>query len=315
MTMACAATCVNTSISSASLIAFYSFDSVTTDATGTYPLTGLSSPNYVPGWIGSAINFNAANVERLNTSNLPINGRSFSIDFWFNALNVSSGWDIPFMGQYTAQLQRQCLFLTIYASSLYFGFFGDDTFGAALLTPNTWYHAAFTFDSTTMQRSIYLNGVLDAQGATTGALQAPTNPFTIGGAKVGGRVATVDSYYTGYIDHVAISTRVKSSCEIYLTANLACYFTFDTASPPLDSGASHLTAVNTGASLINGSINQALQFSSPMTYITVSGISALKSAANVAFSISMWVRPTTITGGATLIHASTQSNGQYLCAV
>lgn len=308
--MACAATCVNTSISAASLIAFYSFDSVTTDATGTYPLSWLVSPTYVSGWIGSAITFNAANSERLSTSNLPINGRSFSIDFWFYALNVSSGWDIPFMGQYTAQAQRQCLFLSIYFSTLYIGFFGDDTPGNTSLSPNTWYHAAFTFDGSTLQRSIYLNGVLDGQGSTTGTLQSSSQGFTIGGARVGGRVPTLDSYYTGYIDHVTVSTRVKSACEIYLAANLACYFTFNTASPPLDSGASGLTAVNTGASSVIGVISQALQFSSVMTYITVTGISALKSASNSPFSISMWVRPTTISGGGTLIHASTLSNGQ-----
>ena len=308
--MACAATCVNTSISAASLIAFYSFDSVTTDGTGTYPLSGLPSPTYVSGWIGSAISFNAANSERLSTSNLPLSGVSFSIDFWFNALNVSSGWDIPFMGQYTAQLQRRSLFLSVYNTALYMGFFADDTFGNTILSPNTWYHAAFTFDSSILQRSIYLNGILDGQGSAAGTLQSSSQGFTVGGARVGGRVPTFDSYYTGYIDHVTISTRVKSACEIYLAANLACYFTFNTASPPLDSSASGLTAVNTGASLVIGVISQALQFSSATTYITVSGISALKSASNSAFSISMWVRPTTVSGGATLIHASTLANGQ-----
>ena len=292
------------------MIAFYTFDSVTTDATGTYPLSGIPSPTYVSGWIGSAISFDAALAQRLSTSNLPLNGVSFSIDFWFYAANVSSGWDIPFMGQYTAQLTDQCLFLSIYFTKLYVGFFADDTFANTTLTPNTWYHAAFTFDSSTMLRSIYLNGILDGQITAYGLLQAASQPFTIGGARVGGRVPTVDSYYTGYIDHVRISTRVKSACEIYLVANLACYFTFNSASPPLDSSASGLSATNTGATLTTGAINQALQFTSANTYITVSGISALQTGNSPTFSISMWVRPTTIASGATIIHASTQANGQ-----
>ena len=216
------------------------------------------------------------------------------------------------MGQFSAQLQRQCLFLSIYNIRLYIGFFGDDSFGTTILSPNTWYHAAFTFDSSTLARAIYLNGNFEGQATTTGVLQSPVEPFTVGGAKIGGRVPTVDSYYTGYIDHVRISTRVKSSCEIYLAANLACHFTFNSASPPLDSSANLLSAANSGATLITGVINQALQFSSANTYITVTGISALKSGNNPSFSISMWVRPTTITGGATIIHTSTQSNGQYL---
>ena len=57
-----------------------------------------------------------------------------------------------------------------------------------------------------------------------------------------------------------------------------------------------------------GRVNQALQFSSAPSYVTINGISALTSS-NKAFTISMWINPTNVTGGATLIHASTQSNG------
>ena len=88
--MACAATCVNGKVSTASRTAFYSFDSVTTDAMGNYLLGGVSSLIHIPGWVGSAAAFDAANAQHLSTSNLPITLHDFSIEFWFYALNVSS---------------------------------------------------------------------------------------------------------------------------------------------------------------------------------------------------------------------------------
>lgn len=306
--MTCTATCVNTTTSTASRIAFYSFDSVTTDATGNYPLTGISSPNYVSGWIGSAISFNASNAQRLNTSTMPISFQSFSIEFWFYALNVSSGWDIPFMGQCTAHVQDKCLFLSIWYNRLAFGFFADDTVGTLNLSPNNWYHAAFVFDNSTRKRCIYLNGILDNQGTAVNTLQVTSASFTIGGARIGGRVLTLNSYYTGYIDHVTISGREKSACEIYLDANLACYLTFDSIMPITDSGPNFLVATNVGTlkSTI-GRVNQALQFSSSLSYITIHHITPLQSNFNT-FSISMWISATNINGGGTIIHTSTQSN-------
>lgn len=308
--MACAATCVNQTVSTASTIAFYSFDSVTTDATGNYPLSGMPSLTYVPGWIGAAASFDAANAQYLSTSNMPISLRDFSIDFWFYALNVSSGWDIPFMGQHTAQGTDLSLFLSIYFTRFCFGFFNDDVGGTTSITPNTWHHVAFVFQNSTLQRYIYLNGVLDVQATGFGPLQAVTGAFTVGGARVGGRVPTLDSFFTGYIDHATVSGRVKTACEVYLTANLACYFPLDSASPVTDSGPNFLTATNTGASLTTGRINQALQFSSSLSYITVAGIPGLATSATT-FTISMWIRPTTLVGGATLIHTATQSNGYF----
>ena len=309
--MACAATCVNQTVSTASRIAFYSFDSVTTDATGNYPLSGIPSLTYVPGWIGAAAAFDAANAQYLTASNMPISSTDFSIDFWFYALNVSSSWDIPFMGQCAGQGTSLCLFMSIINTRLCFGFFNNDIGGSTIITPYTWHHVAFVFENSTVQRYIYLNGVLDVQATAVGPLQATTGAFTVGGARIGGRVLTLDSFYTGYIDHVTVSGRIRTACEIYLSSNLACYFPLDSASPVLDFGPNFLTATNTGASLTTGRINQALQFSSALSYITVAGISALTTN-STTFTISMWIRPTTIIGGATLIHTATQSNGYFL---
>jgi hypothetical protein len=151
--------------------------------------------------------------------------------------------------------------------------------------------------------------VLDASRLIGNSFAGTTGNFTIGGAYIGGS-STTTVYYSGYIDHFTISSRAKSACEIYLDAALACYFTFDSALSLNDSGPNFLTATNTGATSTTGRINQALQFSSSVSYITIEGISAL-TFSNTVFTISMWINPTNVVGGATLIHASTQSNGAY----
>ncbi len=279
-----------------------------TDATGNYPASGISSPNYVTGWVGSAVNFTASNAQRFSTGNILLNSRSFTIEFWFYATDISA-WDYSFMGEYFGQTQDQCLFINIRYQKLFFGFFSDDTSGTTTLVINTWYHGAFVYDHTIRQRYIYLNGVLDRQTGVSNDFLGSSVPFTIGGAEIGGSTSP-NVYYSGIIDHVTVSDRAKAACEIYLDANLACYFTFDSASSVVDSGPNFLIANNTGATAVNGRVNQALQFSSSLSYITVNGISALNFEYNF-FSISMWINPTNVTGGATLIHASTQSNGSY----
>ncbi|CAF1074575.1 unnamed protein product [Rotaria sp. Silwood1] len=156
-----------------------------------------------------------------------------------------------------------------------------------------------------------MNGAVVGQSSGVGPLETTSGAFTIGGARIGGS-ATLDVYYTGYIDHLTISNQTKSSCEIYLDAILACYLTFDSAVSLVDSGPNFLNVTNNGGTIVSGRVNQALQFSSSLSYFTVSGISALKSQYTV-FTISMWVYPTNIINGATLIHASTLANGLGTC--
>ena len=307
----CDSTCVNTTISNQSRIAFYSFDSTTTDAIGNYSASGISSPTYVTGWVGSAISFLASNDQRLSTVYIPLNSRSFTIEFWFYATNISSNWDFSFMGQFVNESQDLCLFLNIRNQTLFFGFFVDDTAGNTTLSIDKWYHAAFVFDNSAHRQTIYLNGLPDGTSTVLSALQTTSGDFTIGGARIGGST-TPNVYYSGYIDHLTITHRAKSDCEIYQDATLACYFPFDSSAPLVDYGPNFLIAASTSTSGTTtiGRINQAWQFPPSLSYITISGISALLSRYNL-FSISMWVNPTSNVSGGTLVHAASQSTGKF----
>ena len=301
-------TCVNTTTITTSRLAFYSFDFVTTDATGNYPASGIASPTYVNGWVSSAVSFMASNAQRFSAGNIPLDSRSFTIEFWFYATNIGS-WDYSFMGEWSSSAPNRCLFINIRNQKLFFGFFNDDTAANTVLVANRWYHAAFVYDYTTRRRAIYLNGIKDGETTAINHFLGSSVPFTIGGARIGGST-TADVYYSGIIDHVTVSERVKTDCEIYLDANLACYFTFDSFSPLIDSGPNFLIANNTGATGANGRVNQSLQFSSSSSYITIENISALMSDRQ-AFSIAMWINPMNTSGGATLVHAATQNNGLH----
>jgi len=306
--MACVASCVNGVTSTDARIAFYTFDSVITDTMGVYHLNGSSTPIYAPGWINSAISFNASNQQWLTTFNMPISTRTFTIDFWFYAFVVTASWDIPFAGQCYSGAAGTCFFLSIYYEQAYMGFTNSDVSSSTKIQANIWYHIAFAFDNSTRQGFVYINGIEVGQVILPLYLTAPVVPFTIGGARIYGRGPGL-TYYSGYIDHLTISSRLKTPCEIYLNANLHCYFKFDSPSSLIDSGPNFLIANQIGTTTtIPGYVNQALRFSSSPSYVSISQVTPLQSIYDT-FTISMWIKPTTIIGGATIIHTSTQSNG------
>jgi hypothetical protein len=77
-----------------------------------------------------------------------------------------------------------CLYLTIRQTGsnyyLYLGFYQADCEGITPLTLNTWIHAAFVFDSTTLTQKIYRNGVLENSCTQASALTVTPTNITIG---------------------------------------------------------------------------------------------------------------------------------------
>ncbi|CAF0841683.1 unnamed protein product [Adineta steineri] len=304
----CGYSCINTTVSRLSSIAFYSFDNNTFDSIGNYSMNATFSPSYVPGWIGSAINFTYNNSQFLSSrTHIPLDSRSFTIDVWFYVTDLTSFKDLGFGGECQLSTNDQCLFLNIRTKLLRIVFFADDTIGTTSLVINQWYHATFVYDSTIKQQLIYLNGLLDKSATVTHDFLGTTGLFTIGGGYIGGDSAPL-VYYSGYIDQFGISYRVKTPCEIYLNAILFCYFRFDSILSLIDSGPNLITATNYNGIQTTGRVNQGIQFSSSLSYVAINGINILNSLNN-PFTISMWINPLNTTSGGTLIHTSTLSNG------
>jgi hypothetical protein len=107
---------------------------------------------------------------------------------------------------------------------------------------------------------------------------------------------------------MTVSNRVKSSCEILETATLVAYFTFDNGLFLSDSGPNSLKA-NTQSTLPSstGRFSQAITFNgSPSSYFQIKGFTAL-GINNGAFSISLWIRPASLSG--IIVHVSANSTG------
>ncbi|UJR07031.1 hypothetical protein I4U23_011319 [Adineta vaga] len=307
----CGITCINTTISTLSRVAFYSFDNNVLDSTGNYSMKANFTQNYVQGWIGSAISFTYSNQQYLQSIHIPLDSRSFTIDFWFYATEMLNNMAYSFAGERHSSVNSQCLFLDLRYRYLYMGFYDADTSGTTILSANQWYHATFVYDSTVKKQYVYLNGVLDKSVIINNDFLGTLGSFTIGGANIGGAGPTY-SYYSGYIDHFGISYRVKSPCEIYLNAILYCYFSFDSISFLNDLGPNYLNAINSNGIQMNGRVNQGIEFSSSVSYIKIKGVNILN-LMNQPFTISMWIKPLKLIDGGTLIHISTQSDGIGNC--
>jgi hypothetical protein len=302
-TPGCAAGCVNTTTSIASRIAFYSFDSNTNEITGVYPASGIGSPTYVTGYVGSAIYFNAALSQRLSAPAMQLNSRSFTIEFWFYLVNGVLN-NFAFFGQLSViNTSKQTLFLVAVGGRLDIGFFNDDITSSRVLADNTWYHAAFVYDINLRQQLIYIDGLLDITSAVgSGPYLGTSGAITIGGANIYGSLGI--PYLTGAIDHLTVTTRAKTACEILNDATLAVYFPFDGTFT--DAGPNFLTVTSSGATFASGFVNQGIYLSGVNSYVQISGLTGL-GRANYPFSIAFWLYPVA-TG--VLAHISSGSNGR-----
>lgn len=301
----CGTACSRTPISSASRLAYYKFESNTNDLTGNYPASGLSSPTYTTGYAGSGIYLNGAPFEQLITSSMNLSSRSFTIELWFYLTRIPTQ-DNAFFGQQSiADVGKYCLFLMSRLGRLYMGFYADDTTGGTTLQNATWYHAAFVYDHDLRQRWIYLNGLVDGQSTTgVGPYLGSTGSMTIGSAKIDGTIGT--PFFSGYLDELMISTRVKSACEIMNDASLAAYFPLDNSYT--DAGPNSLSLTSSGASFIVGYTNQGVYLSGTNSYVQIGGLTGL-GRSNNPYSIAFWVRP--VVKGV-LVHISANSSGKSL---
>ena len=274
-----------TSISSR--LAFYSFDGNSNDATGVYSAGGIGSPTYTTGYVGSAIYFNATLAQRLSAPAMRLDSRSFTIEFWFYLVNAASN-NYAFFGQLSVySALQQTLFVAVAGGRLWLGFFGDDVHSSRVLSDYTWYHGAFIYDISVQQQLIYIDGLLsNASALGVGAYLGTSGPVTIGGADIYGSLGI--PYLSGGMDHLTVSTRAKSACEILNDATLVAYFPFDGSFT--DAGPNFLTVTSSGASFSTGFVNQGLSLSGVSSYVQISGLTGL-GRSNYAFSIAFWVYP------------------------
>lgn len=112
------------------------------------------------------------------------------------------------------------------------------------------------------------------------------------------------------MDHLTITRRAKSACEILEDATLVSCFLFDTTAPYTDLGPNSLRSTSFSTSIISsGRHNEAISFNGT-GYFQVSSFTAV-GISNETFSIVLWLRPRSMLG--TIVHVSSSSNGAGWC--
>jgi len=271
----------------------------------------------VAGKIGQALDFEDSNTQYVDLGT-GINPTAITYSIW---VKVES-----FANSYNAALVRNNSTDSIYSgiwvkSNGKLGIFniangnvGYDGTGTYTLQTGTWYHLAYTYDSTNGLRS-YVNGNLDKSIAANGNLNTTAVTLNIGGP--GAR--SFDEYWDGLLDEARVYSRALSVAEIKrlynmggglkiaasqaskVTTGLVGYWTFDgadlyesgtvAADKSGNSNNGTLSGFTAASGAAPGKIGQALNFDGTNDEVNLDNLTDFDFSQENAFTISAWVFP------------------------
>lgn len=172
-----------------------------------------SAPTIVSGQIGNAADFERDNSQYLYLSDktkLTLENTDFTIAFWWKpeTTNVEQGlvWKAVQGGDgyWVKQASDGRIDFTIA-----FNGSGTDSYSTSILTTGTWYHIVATFDTSTKEMKIYVNGTSETINTAGDIIDSnQSNSFYIGVDYVNSR------YADGVIDEVVVWDRKLSDTEI-----------------------------------------------------------------------------------------------------
>jgi hypothetical protein len=111
---------------------------------------------------------------------IPLNNISFTVEAWIKPTGYPNPSDFSIVGLCPIRTTNYCLHINIRNQKLYFGFYFNDVQGGTTILLNQWIHAAFVFDATVNNQTIYLNGFQDGQNTVSSVLRVTSGNFTIG---------------------------------------------------------------------------------------------------------------------------------------
>jgi len=198
------------------LIDWWSGENNGNDIAGGNTLTLEGGAGFTTGEVGQAFNFtNAPNTatgqyaQNTAPTGLPLGNSARTIDLWFNTgtnLTASTEAALIEYGAQSAENTFGLIFSGNAPGKLYFYGNFDDLAGITTIQPNTWYHAAVTYDGTTVV--LYLNGVVEATKTTTSLNTVlDANGLTLG-------LRPGSATWNGQIDEVEIFNQALSQAQI-----------------------------------------------------------------------------------------------------
>ncbi len=127
---------------------------------------------------------------------------SFTAAVWFKASDLSNS---PFLLRQTGGTGTGRSWFTLSNDGrLYTGLGGSSLYGTTTVAPDTWHHAAITYDDTNL--SLFLDGVLENQESRT--MEASTGVIWLG------RHTNTSRFFNGAMDDVVVLDDVLSASEI-----------------------------------------------------------------------------------------------------
>ncbi|CAF3797369.1 unnamed protein product [Rotaria sp. Silwood1] len=151
--------------------------------------------------------------------------------------------------------------------------------GTSVISTNQWHHFSFVCDPTQQTTTIYIDGAMEAIGSSI-KLEISSNDSN--------STIIIGSGFTGYIDQLSISLKVKSHQAVLWDATVAAYYPVD-LSWLLDKGPNGINTTASNVIPIYGWRYNALNFNKSGASYEANGFTVLGTPYH-AFSIALWVR-------------------------
>ncbi|MFZ5798561.1 MAG: LamG-like jellyroll fold domain-containing protein, partial [Thermodesulfobacteriota bacterium] len=261
--------------------------------------TLVNGTGYGPGKVGSAFLLDGVNdfVQVQSPTSLPLGNAPRSMDLWFRTPRNLATTQEAALVQYGSTGGSQMFGLIFSGNApgkLYFYGHGNDLWGTTTVQPDTWYHAAVTFDGAAV--NLYLNGRLEASKSTTLDTVLDANGLTIGNRPG-------SSLWQGELDEVRIHTAALTADQIAAIYNARDTGTCGTCvDRPADmvswwggdgntadiSGANDGFLVN-GASFATGMVGGSFSAVGANDYLEVPHADDLSFGPADAMSVNLWV--------------------------
>ena len=287
----------------------WTFDATLQDTSATFNGTPINNATYsvetITGY-GSSLSLNSSMAQSVSIGQpfLPLFSRSWTFEAWIYLSDIVGGFYYPILGQLESWASDKYLHLVVQNGKLVLAFYNDDLYGVTDLISSRWYHAAFVFDSTSNNQSIYLDGMIESSQHISSPYQGVGGTLDIGvNYWWNGPI-----YFDGLIDQLSYTNRSKSSSEILRDATLTLYVSFNGNSTFDDGPLSINGSIAGSTSFVSGRQGQALQITNVSdSYFAVQGLGLL-GRTNQSYSFSIWIKPATI-HKSTVIHMSSLQNG------
>lgn len=279
-------------------------------------LTNMAAPaTATSGWgsgkLGGGLNFDGTDDYTAvpDSDSLDLTG-DFTISFW---LKLRSGATHSLYDGILAKMPGAPGWAVLYATGnklrLWINNAGLVQTSSALVN-DKWHHITFTKSST--QTQVFVDGVLDATGATA-------NPTANSNELLIGRYVSSTYSLNGSLDEVRIYNRALSPTEITSLYEISTPENETVGSWSFEEGAGTVTADASGngnhGTLMNsptvtiGKVGQAMNFNESNTYITVPDHVSLQLTTKLSFST--WVYFTGNQANIDTVFMKNNSNSQY----